>query len=224
MGVVLLVRHGQASWGAEDYDRLSDLGVRQSGVLGQALAARGVRPDVVVRGSMRRHRETTDAAVAGAGWDGEVVQDARWDEFDHLSTVTGGAGFPDVAGESYDDRVRRFEAGIERWAAGRHDADYVEAFPAFRARVEAALESVLGSLDPRATAVVFTSGGPVSWVTARLADGGVPAWTRLSKVVVNSSVTKVLVGRRGPTLISFNDHSHLEAAAPSASAPLITYR
>lgn len=222
MGVVLLVRHGQASWGAADYDRLSDLGVRQSEVLGQALVARGVRPGVVVHGSMRRHRQTTDAAMAAAGWDGEVVEDARWDEFDHLSTVTGAAGFADVPGESYDDRVRRFEAGIERWAAGRDDADYVETFPAFRARVEAALERLVGRLGPRSTAVVFTSGGPVSWVAALLADGGVPAWTRLSMVVVNSSVTKVVVGRRGPTLVSFNDHSHLES--DPSPATLITYR
>jgi hypothetical protein len=60
----------------------------------------------------------------------------------------------------------------------------------------------------------------VSWVAATLADGGVPAWSRLSKVVVNSSVTKVLDGRRGTSLISFNDHSHLEAAGPD----LLSYR
>ena len=67
--------------------------------------------------------------------------------------------------------------------------------------------------------MVFTSGGPVSWVSATLADGGVPAWARLSRVVVNSSVTKVLSGRRGTHLISFNDHSHLEP-----DPDLITYR
>ena len=50
MSVVLLVRHGQASFGAEDYDRLSALGEEQSRLLGSSLAARGVRPEVVVRG------------------------------------------------------------------------------------------------------------------------------------------------------------------------------
>ena len=84
----------------------------------------------------------------------------------------------------------------------------------------AAFDKVLEQLEPKQTAVVFTSGGPVSWVTATLADGGLPAWTRLSKVVVNSSVTKVLSGRRGTSLITFNDHSHLEGGDPD----LLTYR
>jgi hypothetical protein len=42
----------------------------------------------------------------------------------------------------------------------------------------------------------------------------------LAPVVVNASVTKVVVGRRGTSLVSFNDHSHLEAAEPG----LVTYR
>jgi hypothetical protein len=57
-------------------------------------------------------------------------------------------------------------------------------------------------------------------VAASLSGGGLAAWPQLSKVVVNSAVTKVLTGRRGTSLIAFNDHSHLELAA----ADLITYR
>jgi broad specificity phosphatase PhoE len=219
MSVLLLVRHGQASFGAADYDQLSALGEEQSRLLGVSLAARGVRPDVLLRGSMKRHRQTATAAVAGAGWDAEVVEDADWDEFDHLTTPGGSVLFEELEGESYDDRVTRFDASIDRWASGRHDDEYRESFPTFQARVTAAAERVLERLEPKQTAVVFTSGGPVSWVTATLVDGGLPAWARLSRVVVNSSVTKVLAGRRGTNLISFNDHGHLET-----DPGLITYR
>src|SRR3569623_387038 len=83
MSVVLLVRHGQASWGAADYDELSALGEQQSRTLGAALAGRGVRPDLIVRGAMKRHRQTAEAAAAGAGWAGPVVEDRGWNEFDH---------------------------------------------------------------------------------------------------------------------------------------------
>ena len=65
MSQVLLVRHGQASWGAEDYDVLSGRGVEQSAVLGAALAARGLEPTVLVAGAMRRHHGTT--GITGAG-------------------------------------------------------------------------------------------------------------------------------------------------------------
>ena len=219
MSVLLLVRHGQASFGSADYDRLSATGEEQGRVLGAALAARGVRPDLVVRGSLRRHRQTADTSVAAAGWEADVVEDAGWDEFDHLSTVDAPVAFEALPDEGYDDQVRRFEATMERWASGRHDSDYAESFPAFRARVEDALARTLERVGNQGTAVVFTSGGPVAWVSATLTEGGVPAWARMSRVVVNSSVTKVLSGRRGTNLITFNEHAHLEGAPD-----LLTYR
>ena len=220
MSVLLLVRHGQASWGEADYDRLSSVGEEQARVLGAALAARGVRPDLVVRGSMLRHRQTADGAVGAAGWDAQIAEDADWDEFDHMSTLTGAVEWSEIEGETYDERVRRFEATIDRWSSGEHDHEYRESFPAFQQRVRGAFERTVERLEPKQTAVVFTSGGPVSWVAATLAEGGLPAWSRLSKVVVNSSVTKVLTGRRGTNLLTFNDHSHLEGGAPG----LLTYR
>jgi broad specificity phosphatase PhoE len=219
MSLLLLVRHGQASWGQADYDRLSEAGVRQSKTLGTDLAARGIEPALVVRGSMRRHRETAETAVAGAGWACEVVEDPDWDEFDHLTTLSGSRLFEHLYDEPDDERVRRFNATIDRWASGHHDDEYAESFPAFRARVEAAAARVVERLGPGGTAVVFTSGGPVSWTTAQLIGGGVAVWPALSKVVVNTSVTKVLIGSRGTSLVSFNDHSHLEP-----TPDLITYR
>jgi broad specificity phosphatase PhoE len=220
MSILLLVRHGQASWGTEDYDRLSELGEQQARVLGAALSARGLRPDLLVRGGMLRHRQTAAAAVEAAGWDGEVVEDVGWDEYDHVSTLTGARDLPEVSDAPYDERVRLFEAKIDRWASGEHDADYHESFPVFRDRVDEAFRRTVARLEPKQTAVVFTSGGAVSWVAASLTHGGVPAWSRLSKVMMNGGVTKVLDGRRGTSLISFNDHSHLEAAG----SELLSYR
>jgi broad specificity phosphatase PhoE len=115
--------------------------------------------------------------------------------------------------------VRRFHATIERWSSGEHDRDYRESFPAFQQRVRSAFDRTLERLGPQETAVVFTSGGPVSWLAATLVEGGVPAWRRLSRVVVNSSVTKVHSGRWGTNLVSFNDHSHLEG-----DRDLLSYR
>ena len=68
MGQILLVRHGQASFGAEDYDVLSETGWAQGRLLGAWLAERGTVPTALVRGDMRRHRETLEAMIEGAGW------------------------------------------------------------------------------------------------------------------------------------------------------------
>ena len=65
MATLYLVRHGQASFGADDYDQLSDLGHRQSRLLGEYLADRGVRPARVMTGSLRRQRQTWQGMAEG---------------------------------------------------------------------------------------------------------------------------------------------------------------
>jgi broad specificity phosphatase PhoE len=210
MGRLLLVRHGQASWGAADYDVLSERGEQQAAYVGRALA--GVQPDVVVHGSMLRQRRTAELAVAAAGWSLKPCVDERWDEMDHLAVLAaqpqGFEGEPDAR-----QFQAWFEAATTRWTSGGHDDDYEESFPAFRSRVAAAL----ADLAEVGTAVVVTSGGPISSVTADLLAAGVPTYTRLAPVIVNASVTRVVSGRRGLTLVSFNDHSHLPEE-------LLTYR
>ncbi|HLN76231.1 MAG TPA: histidine phosphatase family protein [Nocardioidaceae bacterium] len=221
MSQILLVRHGQASWGSDDYDVLSPLGEKQSRVLGEALAARGVRPDLVLRGAMRRHRQTAEQAAAGGGWDAVVVEDDGWNEFDHVQMLSM---HPSRYGEGEEMSRAEFQKWFEeatlRWTGGAYDEDYDESFSAFGERVDAALRRTVERLEPNQTAVVFTSGGPISWVATSLLGGSADIWTQLNPVTVNSSVTKVVVGRRGATMVSFNDHSHLETAGDG----FITYR
>jgi broad specificity phosphatase PhoE len=211
MGVILLVRHGQASWGAADYDNLSEAGHAQARITGEALAARGLVPDQVVCGTMRRHRQTAEGALAAAGWDAEVVTDEGWNEFDHVQMLEV-HGAP----EGGDGQMTRqefdawFDAATERWTSGSYDQDYDEPFFAFTSRVESALRRTAKGLASGDLAVVFTSGGPISWVAATLLGGGIDTWMRLNPVTINASVAKVVVGSRGTTLLSLNDHSHLE--------------
>ena len=213
MGQVLLVRHGQASFGSADYDVLSDLGERQAAVLGRSLAARGIEPSALLHGQMVRQRRTAEILADAAGWDLPLRCDADWDEMDHLEVLSRHPAPSDDP--SPREFQAWFEAATDRWIAGEAD-DYAESFEAFTGRVEDALERAAGGDGP---VVVVTSGGPVSWVVARLLDAGTESYRRLAAVVVNTGVTKLVTGRRGLTLVSFNDHSHLEA-----EPGLLTYR
>ncbi len=212
MGVILLVRHGQASWGAADYDNLSDEGHEQAAITGRALAARGVEPNRVVTGTMRRHRQTAEDAIAAAGWSATVTTDDGWNEFDHVQMLEvhgapeGGDG-QQMSRQQFD---AWFDAATERWTSGQYDEDYDEPFFTFTSRVESALRRTASGLGSGGAAVVFTSGGPISWVAATLLGGGIDMWMRLNPVTINASVAKVVVGARGTTLVSLNDHSHLE--------------
>lgn len=215
MGVLLLVRHGQASWGAADYDNLSDVGHDQAAITGRALAARGVVPDRVVTGTMRRHRQSAEAAIDAAGWGAPVTTDDGWNEFDHVQMLEI-HGAPDDGAAGGDGQMTRqqfdawFDAATERWTSGQYDEDYDEPFFKFTSRVESALRRTASGLGSGDVAVVLTSGGPISWVAATLLGGGIDMWMRLNPVVINGSVAKVVIGARGTTLVSLNDHSHLE--------------
>lgn len=214
MGQILLVRHGQASWGAADYDVLSPLGEQQAEVVGRALAhALGDgEPDLLVHGTMKRQQRTAELAAGAAGWSVAATLDERWNEMDHLAVLA--AQPRDFDGEPDRRQFQAwFEAATTRWASGEHDDEYAESFPAFRLRVRDGLEA----LAEIGTAVVVTSGGPISAVTADLLDADVATYHRLTPVVVNASVTRVVSGRRGLTLVSFNEHAHLPA-------DLLTYR
>ncbi len=222
MSRILLVRHGQASFGAADYDDLSPTGHEQSRVLGAALAARGVSPDVVVTGRMRRHAQTADGVLAGGGWSCDIDVDAGWDEFDHLQVLAVHEPPASAEGESEKAAFQRwFEDATRRWTSGEHDDAYDESFTAFTDRVRTALDRLVDRLDRSGTAVVLTSGGPVAWACASLLvddpDRRTDLWQRLNPVCVNTGTSTVVRGGRGTTLVSFNAHDHL---APD----LITYR
>lgn len=208
MGQILLVRHGQASWGAADYDVLSEHGERQAAATGRALAH--LRPDAVLHGSMQRQRRTAEVLAAAAGWEVDATVDDGWDEMDHLAVLD--AQPRDFEGEP---DARQFQAWFEkataRWLSGDHDGDYRESWAAFSERVLEALDRVGDG-----TTVVVSSGGPISVVTASLLESPA-AYQRIAPVVVNASVTRIVTGSRGRTLVSFNEHGHLPG-------DLLTYR
>ena len=89
-----MIRHGQASFGADDYDALSDAGHEQARVLGRSLAARGIRPGLVLRGTLRRHAET----AAGLDLPAQVTIDPGWDETRTRSCTTSPSVRPWTSG------------------------------------------------------------------------------------------------------------------------------
>lgn len=225
MSRIVLVRHGQASWGKKDYDVLSPVGERQAAILGTSLAARQVRPSIVVAGGLKRQRQTAERVVGAAGWDVRVDEDARWDEYDHQSIIT--AHKPAYRSMTFmkADLVRTFrpyrafmdmfEKAMIRWASADHDDDYPESFAAFTGRVEHALDDLVGRLGPNDTAVVTSSAGPICWVLTSLLHGEPEMWGRLQLSIVNTSVSSVDIGRHGPGVQTFNDHSHLDIVDPA---------
>ncbi|MBO0846240.1 MAG: histidine phosphatase family protein, partial [Nocardioides sp.] len=220
MGLVLLVRHGQASFGADDYDVLSETGIEQSRVLGRFLADAGLDPGCLMHGAMRRQRETATAMAEAAGWTVVPMLDEGWNEFDHLGVIARGGGLdvPDRRVEgpvtTPDRRAfqRIFEDATARWTAGGHDDEYDETWSAFVGRVRAALDR---ACERDGVTVVSSSGGPIAAACAALVDPSAPAdelprlWGAFNTVTANASVTRVVQGSTGRRLLTFNEHGHL---------------
>ena len=220
MGVLLLVRHGQASLGAADYDQLSALGRRQAQVTGARLAAADLAVDRVVSGALTRQRDTAQAVLAALGRPGSELQiDERLDEYDHVGVMarhTAEITFETATASGETGRALQsaLEEAIGRWISG--GTGYQETHDAFIGRVLDAVRELTAT--PGGT-IAVTSGGVIAAVCARALGLPVERWPGMARLLVNASITKVISGQTGTHLVTFNDHAHLES-----DRALITYR
>jgi broad specificity phosphatase PhoE len=232
MGAIYLLRHGQASFGSNNYDQLSATGHEQARVLGRALKARGVVPEVLIAGSMQRHRETAQGALSELALSAELPLQTHEgvNEFDHENVI-------EVAEPRYVDKLvmmgemaatgdpRRafqkfFQDAVSRWVGGNHDDEYKEPWSVFKLRCVRALDDLVQQTPPKGTSLVFTSGGTISVICAHLLGLSDAQAFSINWTLANAGITKVLAGRDGLHLISVNEHAHLEGG----QAGMLTYR
>lgn len=214
MPVVLLVRHGQASFGSDDYDVLSDVGREQSRVVGSELARRALRSPVVVCGSLLRQRDTAEIALSFANLEAQPATDARWDEYDHLDLLKRYVA-EDAAHDGTSKGVQvLLDQALAAWVS-----DPAGDWSSFSGGAMDALQAIVDSLAPGQDAVVFTSGGVIAAVASTLLGVGSAGVVGLNRVTMNGAITKLVVGSGGISLVAFNDHAHFEDRRD-----LVTYR
>ncbi|WP_244317546.1 histidine phosphatase family protein [Streptomyces bauhiniae] len=156
MPLICLVRHGQASAGADDYDVLSEPGQVQAAAVGRELARRGLRDPYLVSGTLRRQRDTAQLIAEAAGFGQPLQQDARWNEYDHLDLIARYAPAPGQTTSIQDLLDHALLAWMRDPAAT--DADG-ETWAAFTGRATAGLAELSAALGRGRDAVVVTSGG-----------------------------------------------------------------
>ena len=217
MPIVLLVRHGQASFGGDDYDRLSDLGRAQSAHVGRELRRRGVRDPLLASGTLARQRDTLALLASAAGFGAPATADPRWNEYDHLDLLRRQAV---VEGRGVPADSRGVQALLDRALLAWIDRGDADGWPAFADGVAGALGDTCGALQPGRDAVVVTSAGVLAAVCTRLLGAPPAAVVALNRVMVNAAITTVVVGRSGASLLTVNDHAHLIGA----DRELLTYR
>ena len=234
MTSIYLIRHGQASFGKENYDELSELGQKQATHLGSSLARRLPLFDSVYMGSMKRHKQTAIGCLEQFESSAEIRDsieiDSGWNEYDHAEILrvlrpefeTAASMMAFV--KQQDDPKAFFELSfnqaIEKWMSGEHDQEYTETWSDFRGRVHSALDRVIEMSTGKKSIAVFTSGGPISLLSQSLLGVDERKLMHMNWTLMNCGVTKVIRTRTRSFLSSLNEHTHFEGAE---NKHLITY-
>jgi len=215
MAELYLVRHGQASFGAKNYDELSPSGHTQSLWLGEYFAQAKLRFDRVVVGTMQRHRQTADAILAAMGGpQAEIAQDAGLNEYDFqaLFAALGEEGLPQglSAASSKKDFYKGLRQVLQLWADDRLPGRVPETWHQFQARVQRARIEIQRAGGRRV--LVVSSGGPIAVTAQQVLQAPAATAIALNMQIRNSSVCQYVFNDGAMSLVSFNSVPHLERA------------
>ena len=236
MSTLYIIRHGQASFGHENYDQLSPTGYRQARVVARHLKGLGIDFDAAYTGAMDRQKQTFQAmadvfadshrhlpAPIATGALNEYDSEGVWQRF-----------FPQMARENdqpdLDERrlvqdpkafQKVFARIVHRWVKGEYNQSDIESWQAFRTRIINGLNHIMHQEGSGKNVMLFSSAGPIA-VAVQLATG-MPdeRCIGLSWQVMNASVTRFRYNTREMTLVGFNDVAGLEL---QGDPTLLTYR
>ena len=221
MGTLYLVRHGQASLGAADYDQLSALGHQQAVRLGEYWRERGLQFDTVLTGTLRRHTQTFHGIAEGlqgsaiAGTLHEPLQLPGLNEYDSHALMralhAGPLPRPDTP-ERFRQYFRLLCDALAQWMGGVISPENMPSWDEFSNGVHAALEQVRRDHAGKGQNVLLvSSGGPIAAAVGQVLGTAPEVTIALNMRIRNSAVTEFSVSPRRLMLQTFNSLAHLDA-------------
>jgi broad specificity phosphatase PhoE len=211
MGTLYLVRHGQASFGTADYDRLSELGIRQCQALGLWFRERGVQFEAVLCGTLRRHVQSLEALAAGHGGVPAALAWPGLNEYDAEAVVRAIHPGPVAAADSpeaYRAHFRLLREGLAAWMAGRSAPAGMPCWSDFAAGVGGALDHV--RRQHQGDVLLVSSGGPIATAVGQVLGTPAEAVIELNMRIRNSSLTEFAYTPKRHMLVSYNHLPHLD--------------
>lgn len=236
MSELILVRHGQASFGKESYDKLSERGIEQVRLLAQHWHATGERFDAIYSGSLLRQKETAQELL-GLGREAAL----QITELPHLNEYNGdpliqlylrdhahAEGFnPPPQFPIREERKfqQLFEKATAKWIANKlqpspEDTAF-EYWADFQRRVYAVLDNLMAQHGSGSRVLVSTSGGVIAMALQRVLRFPDEQVITTNWMVHNSSVTRIKYGDGKMSLTQFNNLPHLDRPGLQH---MITYR
>ncbi len=213
MGTLYLVRHGQASFGADDYDQLSARGREQAVRLGEHWREHGVVFDAVITGTLRRHTQTLEGIAEGLQVTPEVLQMPGLNEYDSHALIAAihpqPLPRPDTP-ELYRHHFRLLCDALAQWMAGVISPQGMPTWDQFSAGVRAALDHVRQHHVGK-NVLLVSSGGPISTAVGQVLGTAPEVTIALNMRIRNSAVTEFSISPKRLMLQTFNTLPHLHA-------------
>ena len=225
-----MVRHGQAAFGTDHYDRLTEIGFKQARLLGEHFSRRKIKFDAVYTGTLRRQIETADAILESHP---ELEPSAReiipeLDEYKPEAILSAFTGEPfeatATAGAARRDPVvirehfRLLREALLAWAEERTQPKGMMPFCQFQDGAVAALVRARQRY-PEGHVLVVSSGGAIGAMVSQVLNAPPATAVELNLRIRNSSLTEFASTPRRHHLVSFNGLPHLELGDLS----MITY-
>lgn len=236
MATIYVVRHGQASFGAENYDELSELGCRQARVVGEYFRDTGVRFDAAYSGDLSRQRETARLALAGQPAEVPHHIDPRFNEIrndeqiQYLTPIVVErhpaikALIEKGLGESKDYQ-KVIEAVFNYWVSPECNDSRIQGWADYSRGVHAALQDVMREQGGGKTIGIFTSGGTLATLVAHVLGVGPEQTYQFYEPALNCAVTQLFYNRSNKVSLSyFNDCSFLRVLGAQRDEHLVSYR
>lgn len=235
MATIYLIRHGQASFGADDYDKLSELGCRQASMAGEYFRDSGIHFDAVYSGDLSRQRETARLAIASQPEDIPHHIDPRFNEIQndeqlkclmpevikHNPTVQA---LVEKGLSSSKDYQKVIDAVFNYWVSPACDEPRIQSWADFSGGARQALTEVMREQGAGKTVGIFTSGGTLATIVAQVLGLGGEQTYQFYEPIFNCSVTQLFYSHSKVSLSYFNDCSFLQVMGKQQGENLISYR
>jgi broad specificity phosphatase PhoE len=216
MTQVFLVRHAQASLGAANYDQLSERGHQQARALGEHWGALGLSFDLVVCGTLQRHRETMQGILGGMGVDAynlPALNRPGLNEYESEAVIAlahPGELIRPTTPEGYKAHFRALRDGLKLWMNGEAQPKGMPSYSDFVGGMMTALTELRDHSAKRV--LMISSGGPISTAIGEMLNLGADERIELNLRLRNTAVNELLVSPKRIHLISLNSVAHLETA------------
>ena len=235
MATIYLIRHGQASFGSDDYDKLSPLGETQAEHVGYYLRDHGITLDAAYSGDLKRQRRTAELVMASQPDTVEHTIDARFNEVrndeqvKHLvpELVKTNPGLNELVQRglsSSKDYQKVIDAVFNYWVSPACNEPNIQSWADYSGGARDALYELMRNEGGGKTVGVFTSGGTIATlVTEVLGLGGEHAY-KFYEPIFNCSITQLFYSGDRVSLSYFNDRSFLQYLSQQAGENLVSYR